>query len=531
MLTLAFDVQFVTAASPILNQNPDVPLVYVIVNASIYDDVKFYINRYQSDVAKIGFNTTVLSFSGDNPEDVRAILVNASLEGLVGCLLVGDIPWALYEDWEVDDEVYPIDLFYMDLDGIWTDTDNNGKYDQHTGDRVPEIWVGRIKVPDMAKSEEVSLIQNYFDKNHNYRTGVLSLPDRALIYIDDDWTEFGDSMDSAIAFIYDNRTLVNENTTTCATDYLERLSQNWSLVHLITHGNVGFHEFKLNDEGSSFAISEDIRLTDPHAFFYNLVSCHVANYEAYDYIGAWYIFSRTYGVAAIGPTDAGGMWCFSGFYSNFKNHTLGFSFRTWLAERMAEEDEGHWYDWTWYYGMTILGDPTLSAKPEVENIDVAITNISPYRTILSNSTSTSINVTAENQGDTIETFDVTLYYNSTQIGIQTVTLTSEKSRTLTFEWTTPIPLGNYTITAEASQIPGETETEDNTVTYSLIQISIPGDINADRIVDIIDIAIVARAYETRPEGLKWDANADINEDGEINIIDIALVAREYGKTA
>lgn len=162
--------------------------------------------------------------------------------------------------------------------------------------------------------------------------------------------------------------------------------------------------------------------------------------------------------------------------------------------------------------------------------DVAITSIKPYRTILANASSTSINVTVQNKGDTTETFNVTLFYNTSQIGTQTITLLSKQSTILNFKWTTPTEIGNYTITAIASQIPGETSIDDNTLTYSLIQISITGDLNADGRVNINDIYIVARAFQTNPGHERWNFNADLNEDGIINIQDIYVVARDYGKS-
>jgi len=121
-------------------------LIYVLVYGSIYDYVKFHIGRYISDVERLGFNATVLPISGVSPEEIRALLMNAFSDGLVGCLFVGDVLWALYEmddpDPNIGHEEFPIDLFYMDLNGVWTDTDGDGIYDEHTGDRIPEIWVG-----------------------------------------------------------------------------------------------------------------------------------------------------------------------------------------------------------------------------------------------------------------------------------------------------------------------------------------------------------------------------------------------------
>jgi hypothetical protein len=73
------------------------------------------------------------------------------------------------------------------------------------------------------------------------------------------------------------------------------------------------------------------------------------------------------------------------------------------------------------------------------------------------------NVTVENQGNFTENFNVSLYYTRITdpiIGRQTITLFSQTSATLTFEWTTDIT-GRYEIRAEASIVPKELETADN----------------------------------------------------------------------
>jgi len=57
------------------------------------------------------------------------------------------------------------------------------------------------------------------------------------------------------------------------------------------------------------------------------------------------------------------------------------------------------------------------------------------------------------------------------------------------------------------------------------------DLNNDGKVDILDIAIVAKAFGTQPGDEDWNEIADMDKNGEINILDIAAVAKDYGKTA
>jgi hypothetical protein len=57
-----------------------------------------------------------------------------------------------------------------------------------------------------------------------------------------------------------------------------------------------------------------------------------------------------------------------------------------------------------------------------------------------------------------------------------------------------------------------------------------GDLNGDGKVDIMDIAIVAKAYGSIPGDPNWNPVADINGDGKVDIMDIAIVAKHYGET-
>ena len=159
--------------------------------------------------------------------------------------------------------------------------------------------------------------------------------------------------------------------------------------------------------------------------------------------------------------------------------------------------------------------------------DVAVLNVTPSKTVVGKGYPVFINVTAANQGDYTETFDVTVYANETSVALQTITIESSASTTITFTWnTTGIAKGNYTISAYATPVPGETETEDNAFIEGTVVVATPGDVNADGIVDILDAAgISAHWYPGPPIGpLGYDPNFDTNSDGEINILDAAIVS-------
>lgn len=162
--------------------------------------------------------------------------------------------------------------------------------------------------------------------------------------------------------------------------------------------------------------------------------------------------------------------------------------------------------------------------------DVAIISAETSKTIASD-TIVYIDVTVENQGQTIETFDVTAYYDSTPIETRTVIdLTEGASTVITLTWdTNTVPKGNYTISVTATTMPGETDIADNTYTDGWVFKTIEGDVNGDGQVNILDIAQVALAFGTKRGDPKWDSNADINNDDEINILDISIVAIHFGE--
>jgi len=62
--------------------------------------------------------------------------------------------------------------------------------------------------------------------------------------------------------------------------------------------------------------------------------------------------------------------------------------------------------------------------------------------------------------------------------------------------------------------------------------SIPGDVQPPwGIVDMRDVAYVARHFGTNSTSPNWDPAVDVNGDGVVNMKDVAIVARHFGFTA
>lgn len=351
----------------------------ILVNAAIYAPLEFPIGRYVIELTGEGYDVEVYVTSAGTPEDLRAFLQGKYAAGMAGCVLIGDFPVPWYETvacWDDPYEVeeFPCDLFYMDLDGVFEDTDADGKYDTHTGDVSPEIWVGRLLASQMTigGADEISLLQNYFEKNHLYRSELQPLNHRALVYVDDDWVPSAEWWDENVGLSYDDRTLVYDEYVTYDVDYEDRLTHNYELIQLYAHSSASKHYFSRPDGGGGTTSAEEVVAIDPLAYFYNLFACSNARYIEYNFMAGWYIFCQDYGLAALGSSKTGSMLEFDFFYGPFgEGKSIGEAFFDWFT--MIGFDGYDEFEKCWFYGMTLQGDPTLVKQRDPSAPGVFIT--------------------------------------------------------------------------------------------------------------------------------------------------------------
>jgi len=166
--------------------------------------------------------------------------------------------------------------------------------------------------------------------------------------------------------------------------------------------------------------------------------------------------------------------------------------------------------------------------------DIAVVEVLPSVTEVYEGETVNITVTVRNEATTIlEAFNITVYYNDTVIGTQTIfNLCPGENVTLTFSWNTKgVVHGNYLIRASATTLPDEANVENNVMISSLkVRVKMLGDVNGDNKVDIRDISMAASAFGSYPNSLRWIPQADVNKDNRIDIIDIALIAINFGKS-
>jgi parallel beta-helix repeat protein len=171
-------------------------------------------------------------------------------------------------------------------------------------------------------------------------------------------------------------------------------------------------------------------------------------------------------------------------------------------------------------------------KPYGGPYDIGITNLNTSKTIIGQGYNVSITVTVLNYGNSTEIFNVTAYVNTAEIGIKETTLTTRNSTTVKFTWNTKgIAKGNYTISAHAWPVPGETDTSDNTLKApAQIEITIPGDVDGNHVVNIFDVVKITSIYASKQGDPKFNPNCDIDGDRKITMLDVVACTRHYGQT-
>ncbi|MFW6144738.1 MAG: InlB B-repeat-containing protein, partial [Candidatus Natronoplasma sp.] len=354
------------------------PSMYILVNSTVYEPLEDELTRYKTDVEAITeLEVEIIENTFTDPTEIKSFLKegyeNDSLEGV---FFVGNLPHAEFEMAnDYGEGVYsrfPIDHYYTDLDGVWEDTNNSGAYDDHRpggGDLDPEIWLGRLSIQtDWA--DEVALYENYFEKVYQYRRGNLTVEERPLLYIDDDWVPWTDEYKQGLLKLYDNVTIINDTGITRAGDYGDRLQGGYEWVQIHCHANHSSKRHAFRKEGGPKGSGGNFTSADLYegghkSLFQNVFTCEAADYTVPDYLCGWYAVTDNYGLGNVGSTKSGSMLEFENYYLPLsEGKSLGEAMQSWWKNTVTDDLMSR----SWFYGMTTIGDPVLSMEDE-EKLD------------------------------------------------------------------------------------------------------------------------------------------------------------------
>ncbi len=362
--SLSLNAQMTGSDLAALNRDIDAKLVYIIVSSNVYyhqpDNVQANLARYIQDIQLDGYQAETIVWADTlngipHAESIRQLLSNAYMnENLDGAIFIGRVPYAMYfqYDWEGTAYGYPLDLYYRDLNGIWSDSDGDGLLDDHRGGISSEIWAGRIDPWPLVQTlgngtvtEEIAAINNFFSKDHAFRvkdisTSIGTVSRRGLLYSNGYAATGGDWL----RMIYPDVTEVFDENTTI---------QNY--VNLLDTTGPGYESVLIGSHGagSSFADGsfhvEEILHYDPKTVFINIYSCEPNRFDR-ALPGTAYVFAPSNGITTIGPSNSGVSvaWDFYSYLS--QGYSIGESLREWSVFNAM---------WDQNYGLTILGDPLL----------------------------------------------------------------------------------------------------------------------------------------------------------------------------
>ncbi|MEZ5357469.1 MAG: thrombospondin type 3 repeat-containing protein [Candidatus Zixiibacteriota bacterium] len=283
------------------------PIVLIIVKGNIYKNLSEDLEQLRMDMLLDGYRSSVYSFLGGTPATLRSWIANKYniLGNVVGAILIGDIPvaWSLGVYQNPPGPNHPTDYFYMDLDGVWQDTDSDGAYDQFSGDMQPEIFVGRLTTSLLTYTgeTEVGLIRKYLTKNHKYRIGLNQLDHKALIFQGPDYAYYSEEKATFVRAAYRDQTWVNGYSS--GVEYSDSLAAGYEYVILRNHSSSTAH--CMNPNWSYIDLIDNTTL---RSHFFNLFACSAARFTTENCIGNWYLFADSaYGLVANGFTTLGGI--------------------------------------------------------------------------------------------------------------------------------------------------------------------------------------------------------------------------------
>jgi hypothetical protein len=290
----------------------------VIIDSETYSALKTEISQYAKDVKKdSGYKVQVKTFSKDEGiETIKEYLKNLYFtENLKIAVLVGEVPTADYYPGTTSMVSVPSDSYYYDVYGkcpkiekipcqnsqcpvvndiVAFDARNN-----FCDPKVIPFVLSRI-TPPVKGQEGIQLLKNYFNNNHDFRTGKFSFNQKALLYLplfnDAENPQYPlgsleENLQMLLGFkqlkTFDKKDLffADWNNTTenprPKANFLAELSKYYQYVYIGAHGSPDYHDFDITSAS----------LKNPNAFYLDFYSCNVGKFTNDNYIAGNYLLN------------------------------------------------------------------------------------------------------------------------------------------------------------------------------------------------------------------------------------------------
>ncbi|HEY0004642.1 MAG TPA: carboxypeptidase-like regulatory domain-containing protein [Pyrinomonadaceae bacterium] len=339
--------------------------VILIVDNTFAAALNFELSRLELDL--VGDGWTVIRHDVARTEQVANIksLIKADYasdaQNVRAVFLFGHVPvpysGALAPDGHTGHYgAWPADLYYGDMDGLWTDNLNlttnvsgpqsnlrgDRKFDQSTIPSAVELQVGRVDLSDMpafAPKTELELLRQYLDKDHSFRHALTRAQRRALI--DDNFGYNGGEAFAASGWrnfaSFFGPAGIEEK------DWLTTLSsESYLWAYGCGPGNY--------DSAAGVGNTADFAAQDPQAVFTLLLGSWFGDWNTQNNFLRAPLATNTYGLASAWAGRP--HWL---LYPMALGETIGY------GARLTQNAPSTLYPSTWsgYIHVALMGDPTL----------------------------------------------------------------------------------------------------------------------------------------------------------------------------
>jgi len=348
--------------------------ILILVNDKQFDVLRPYLEQYVRDIKNhCNKNVAIVNGTWTDHYDVRAEIRNIyESNDIQGCMLIGNIPWAYYVssyyvDGQYKEHVFPCDVYYMDLNGIWEDTDNDGVFDNREDPDDVEIWICRLLPP----TDNDTLLEWFFEKDHAYWTGEMVIPKTALVFQENDGEEWGPRRVQSLKPLYEPEEirLICLPNETSKENYIDALRDPYQLVWINAHGwSVGQSIVQPDGTTAHFQWDDARDNIEKGGVFYLLHSCYTGNFEAENYLTGYHIFGNGYALGCLSSTTVYESISPQQFVQYAKNSNVGEAFFRLIKDNDIQARRGDEVIARCnYYAATLVGDPMVilgtRAKP------------------------------------------------------------------------------------------------------------------------------------------------------------------------